>query len=82
MVQKVRDDPEHLGCKSLSLSPSSFFARFSSHVLTIPFCVSISAVNCFQIDCLRRKYAAQTPAQGGPVGGSHLPSHKRGLATQ
>ena len=39
---------------------------FSSRVLTIPFCVFISGVNCFQIELLRRKYTPQTPAQRGP----------------
>ena len=36
MVEKVRADPERLGCKSLSLHLSSL-RRFSSYVLTICF---------------------------------------------
>ena len=36
MVEKVRADPECLGCKSLSLHLSSL-QRFSSYVLTICF---------------------------------------------
>ena len=87
MVQKVRDDPKRLGCKSLFLSLPlplhllSFFARFTSHVLTIPFCIFISAVNCFQVDCLRRKYEAKTPAQGGPGGSPTSPTSPSFLAS-
>ena len=34
---------------------------------------STSVVNCFQLDCLRRTYTAQTPAQG-PVGSPTSPT--------
>lgn len=43
-------------------------------MLTIPFFVLLSVVNCFQIDCLRRKYAPQTPTQGRPGHSSTSPT--------
>ena len=65
MVEKIRADPERLGGKSLSLRLLSL-RRFSSYLRTHHlFCFCISAVTCFQIDRLMRKYTpAQPPAQG------------------
>ncbi|KAI0772892.1 hypothetical protein BD413DRAFT_36474 [Trametes elegans] len=65
------------GRRSKSISPSirplsspssilSWCAIVSSRVLTFPFCIFASDMNCFQVELLRHEYDSQDPAQGAP----------------
>ena len=65
IVERVRADPERLGSRSLHL----LSVRLSSYALA-SFC--FSAVTCFMVDCLKRRYSARAPPQGAP-GSSTFP---------